>query len=145
MSSAHAGMEEFPVQFLLFATLKLSRDTPATLQQDQLTLLTVPPLPSINRADRILTAGPFQGHTSDSWTSNWRDGRTGTTSYLPDAVRDGPGEEDPRQDLEPGQHDGRRHNSWKISQVEDGNPCPLGAWNIRNTACFYFERASARK
>lgn len=50
-------------------------------------------------------------------------GRTGTTSYLPDAVRDGPGEEDPGQDLEPGQHDRRRHNSWNISQVEDGNPC----------------------
>lgn len=54
------------LKFLLFATLKLSRDNAATLQQDRLTLLTVRPLPSINRANSILT-----GILVDCNSSGW--------------------------------------------------------------------------
>lgn len=57
------------LKFLLFATLKLSRDIPATLQQDHLTLLTVRPLPSINRANSILTGILVYFNSSGSFIS----------------------------------------------------------------------------
>ncbi len=37
-------------------------------------------------------------------------------SYLPDAVCDGPGEEDPRHDLESCEDHRGRHNSWDMRQ-----------------------------
>lgn len=58
------------LKLLLFATLKLSRDNAATLQQDRLTLLTVRPLPSINGANSILTGILVYFNSSGSFISN---------------------------------------------------------------------------
>lgn len=41
--------------------------------------------------------------------------RASACSHLSDAVRDGPGEKDPRHDLEASQDDGGRHDPWKKS------------------------------
>lgn len=54
-------------------------------------------------------------------------------SYLPDAVCDGPGQEDPRQDLEPGQHHRRWHNSWTVGQEAEGVWVAIAARSKRQT------------
>lgn len=63
--------------------------------------------------------------------------------YLPDAVRDGPGEEDPGQDLESSQDDRRRHNSWKMREEDDNVRVGITAHTsnikqIRNTVFLLF-------
>lgn len=48
------------------------------------------------------------------YSSNGSITNTERKSYLPDAVRDGPGEEDPGHDLESGQNYGGWYNSWGV-------------------------------
>lgn len=72
--TTHRNERISTVKFLLFATLKLSRDIPATVQQDHPTLLTVTPLPSINRANSISRAIRFYVDGSDWFLSNKHEG-----------------------------------------------------------------------
>lgn len=99
--------------------MKFNRVIPATLQQHHLILLT-----------HVLVSDLLTGEAGCQPVAYLQESvlyiyipltglfqmfyNTERNSYLPDAVCDGPGEEDPGHDLESGQNYGGWYNSWGV-------------------------------